>query len=671
MDRQAPVIGTVKRARQYRCPVVRVRLVGRLAVEVDGGAVALPPGRATEVLAWLAAHPGRHPRSRVAPIFWPDVSDATARASLRTALWSLRKALGPAGESVLAIDRHEVGLDGEALWVDVRSGLGGGANDVVLPGIEAEWADEVRAELRRSAAARLAEQGERAERDGDLATAVTAARALAELDRFSEEHHRLLLRRLVAAGDRAAAVREHEQYRRRLWDELRVRPSPATRDLVGEITSSGSAPAPATAGLPGRLARATPEVFVGREPEQATLQAAWRAAEAGRGPVVVLVCGEPGIGKTSLVARFAGEAHANGAKVLFGQAAEDELLPAEPFLGALGEHHALAPAELVDVVRRRVEAMAAAGPLLVVLDDFQWADSVSFAVLRRLARSDAAARLAVVVAYRPDGNARTRFAALEGDVSGREQLVRMEVDALSPDGTQALLAELDPGGGLSHQAARIHDDTGGNPLFVHELGRYLLDEGDGRGNLPDTVRTLVAARLNGLSPAAVEALAAAAVLGQRAELSVVLHMVTPGLDAIGGLEEAASLSLVDEESAGVHVFRHALVRSAVYEGVSKTRRAELHRRAADGIRAVHGGEGRHLCEIAEHRCAAVPPDSAAAAVADARLAGEWAIDSHCYDRAVVVLTKALPFAEGRARRELTVRRAVAFQRLSHALFDFA
>jgi predicted ATPase len=237
--------------------------------------------------------------------------------------------------------------------------------------------------------------------------------------------------------------------------------------------------------------------------------------------------------------------------------------------------------------------------------------------------------------------------------------------------TSSLLAQLDPAGSLAPRAERIHADTGGNPLFVKELGRYLLDAPATASPVPDTVRNVVTARLRRLSPAAAETVHAAAVLGVRAELPVVRHMVTPGLDVLGALDEAASSTLMDEASAGVHLFRHSLVRDAVYEGMSKSRRAELHRRAADAIRSVHGDEGRHLCDIAEHRCAAVPSDSPRAAVADARRAGAWAVDNHAYDRAVVVLTKALPFADDSTRSELTVRRAVAFQRLSHALFDLA
>ena len=151
------------------------------------------------------------------------------------------------------------------------------------------------------------------------------------------------------------------------------------------------------------------------------------------------------------------------------------------------------------------------------------------------------------------------------------------------------------------------------------------------------------------------------------EFAVVRQLAGPGSDPLGGLDEAAAAGFLDEDTAGVFTFRHALVRHAVYEAMSRSRRAELHRRAADAIAVVRTGDGLHLCDVAEHRCAAVPLAEASEAVAAARRATTWAVDNGAYDRAVLVLTKALPLAEGTDRRRLQVQRAIAFQRLYHEL----
>src|SRR5690348_15032759 len=77
--------------------MLRIRVLGDLAVELDGEQRSLPPGRAAALLGWLALNPGLHPRARLAPLFWPEVLDSSARASLRTAVWELRRSLGSAG----------------------------------------------------------------------------------------------------------------------------------------------------------------------------------------------------------------------------------------------------------------------------------------------------------------------------------------------------------------------------------------------------------------------------------------------------------------------------------------------------------------------------------------------------------------------------------------------
>src|ERR687886_2112453 len=91
--------------------MLRVRLLGELAVETDGGLVAPPSRPARELLAWLALHPGMHPRLELASRFWPDVLETSARASLRTTLHELRRAIG---DDAVVADRELVGLAGEA-----------------------------------------------------------------------------------------------------------------------------------------------------------------------------------------------------------------------------------------------------------------------------------------------------------------------------------------------------------------------------------------------------------------------------------------------------------------------------------------------------------------------------------------------------------------------------
>ena len=160
--------------------MLRVSLFGELTVELDGALLPPPPGsRARGLLGWLALHPGLHPRGDLAARFWPDVLDASARASLRSAAWALRGALGDAGERYLVATRDRIGLDGErGLWVDARAfaelAAAGRAEDALalcrgelLAGLDDEWVLAARDEHRERVAALLAGLADEAAAQGD------------------------------------------------------------------------------------------------------------------------------------------------------------------------------------------------------------------------------------------------------------------------------------------------------------------------------------------------------------------------------------------------------------------------------------------------------------------------------------------------------------------------
>src|SRR4051812_468619 len=130
-------------------PMLRVRTVGGLALEVDGVERPVPPGRPGRlVLAWLALNPGLHARSRVAGALWPDVREDSARQSLRNALTAARRALGVDGARHLVATRDRVGLDGVEVDVRTAAALAGEGRHAeaaaaldgdLLPGLDADW----------------------------------------------------------------------------------------------------------------------------------------------------------------------------------------------------------------------------------------------------------------------------------------------------------------------------------------------------------------------------------------------------------------------------------------------------------------------------------------------------------------------------------------------------
>ena len=294
--------------------MLRVRLVGEVGVEVDGEHRRLPNGRPLSLLGWLALNPGVHARTAVAPRFWPDVLDESARASLRSALWTLRRTLGDAS---LVATRDRVGLTPDA-WVDVLEAdrlCAAGRMDealalcegALLPGLEDEWVLEARDAHRQRTVAVLEALAVAAERQGDVRRAVELSRRQAALEPLSEEVHRALMRRLDEAGDRGAALAEYAELRSRLLARVRVGPSAETQAAAESLRAGVHTPAPVA--FPGRLLRADRATFVGRGPELERLDVAWRRVVCGGGPAqVVLLAGEAGIGKSRLASRFAAEA---------------------------------------------------------------------------------------------------------------------------------------------------------------------------------------------------------------------------------------------------------------------------------------------------------------------------------------------------------------------------
>jgi DNA-binding SARP family transcriptional activator len=328
--------------------VLRIRLFGGLTVECDGERLAAPSARrAWSLLAYLALSPGPHPRGEIAARFWPDVLDSSARASLRSAVWSLRRTLGAHADR-LCVDRNDVGLDRAELWVDAvafRELLDAGrAREAVelcagelLAGFEEEWALIARDEHRQLLLDALERLAARSDADGDADGALEYSRRAVAVDPLSEDAHRALIARLAAAGDLARALIVYRSLTERLRRELTVAPSPVTRELVRKLRLEGAepaetaetAPAPVTpasrenppvarpredgaAPRPGALRRASP--LVGRARELETLLEVWAQARAGSG-AVVCVHGEAGIGKTRLSSELLARAAGQGAAV--------------------------------------------------------------------------------------------------------------------------------------------------------------------------------------------------------------------------------------------------------------------------------------------------------------------------------------------------------------------
>ena len=644
--------------------VVRIRVLGALALEVDGAAASPPAGRpAQALLGWLALHPGIHARSEVAGRLWPDVLESSARASLRNALSGVRRALGPTADRVLIAGRETVGLAGEPeAWVDASAfdalisageheqALALCAGDL-LAGLGEDWvlaARDVYRECRGRALAMLADGAASA---GDFEQAIRYSRERVALDPFDEPAHRDLIGRL-AVSDRAGAITLYERLAERLRRELGVAVSPQTRALAdrvrgGELDhpvappcvpgSGGAAPALPRALLARRLATE----FVGRADALARLRALWAEVVAGEQRLAV-VAGEPGIGKTRLVTEFAATVQATGAGVLYGRAEEDVLLPYQPFVDAVRgavewgvavpdpdtlaaivpglmhrsprsaispEDPAAGPLRLFEAVRGSLETAATARPLLLVLDDLHWADRPTLRLLAYLAKRQLAPTLLLGAYRHTELTHGAPLFELLADLRRDVAVEEITLEGLGSGDVAALLAQTMRQPPDEPLLARVHAQTAGNPFFIEELSGHLRASADAALaadpiEIPANIQQAVAHRVARLGSHTVALLTAGAVLGPEFDLELAAELEGLPLDpALGALEHAVRGGLILEVpgAPGRFTFAHALVRDVLAGSITAARRARLHALAATALEPyAQRDPERHLADLVQH-----------------------------------------------------------------------
>jgi class 3 adenylate cyclase len=475
-------------------------------------------------------------------------------------------------------------------------------------------------------------------------------------------------------------------------------------DAIGVYELGWTATGPAVA-LPPTLAASERTRFVGRVDDRATVAAAVEQAAAGTRRTA-LVAGEPGIGKTRLVAAVAAEAHGRGITVLYGRCDPELGVAYQPVAEALGafvaacdgdllarhvEEHGGELARLVPDLARRVATLppprvgepegdrlrlfeavdsllAEAGleaPVLLVLDDLHWAARPTLLLLRHLARSERPAALAVVGTFRDtELGPEHPLTALLGDLRRLADVARVELRGLAEDDVAELLesAAGRPLGSLGRRLARmVHAETQGNPFFAGEVVRSLVaglaQAGDDHDldaiAIPEGVREVVRGRLARMGEATRQVLAAAAVVGS--DFPVDLVGETAGLSRedglLDGLDEALGQRLVVEgdEAGRQYSFAHAIVRGTIYRDLSAPRRADLHRRAGEAVERLRGTGGPELPALAHHFCEAAragTPGTAAKAAGYALGAARRAIDQLAYEQAADTLERAVAALEG-------------------------
>lgn len=542
----------MEQRRRVRGDTLGMRLLLALSPHVqrpDGRTVPLA-ARDALLLAWLALE-GPTPRARLAQLLWPDSEADAARNALRQRLFQLRRQFGEgllAGSAVVSL--------GEGVAHDLQDAdavLGQAAPD--QGGEIAAWLELQRERRRRRTRQSLVDLADMAEGARDYADALSHAHELRALEPLSEEAHRRVIRLHYLAGDRAAALLAFDRCEQVLKHEVGAPPSPETLALLSHIEAS----APAESGprphvLPASLVR--PPRRIGRDRECEALLAAWAAGDA------FLLLGESGMGKSRLLDDVAA---AWPGTVVVDARPGDEQVPlalVARLVERLCAHlPALMPHEVTRELRVRVAPQlseaprpagvrptprplapplravlglaAAASPLSLVFDDWQFADDASISLLAEVLGAPRLPGVRVAYASRTLAGPRAdeRIAALQAS----SHLRRVVLAPLALDDVQALVDTLQLGPGVAAGLAQaLVGRVGGNPLHILESLRHMLEAHrplvPEQVSAPGQVKQLVAARLAQLPDGPRQVLRLAAVAG--ADFSVELAEQVSGRGAL-------------------------------------------------------------------------------------------------------------------------------------------
>ena len=469
--------------------------------------------------------------------------------------------------------------------------------------------------------------------------------------------------------------------------------------------------------LPSRVETASLITFVGRAREREALDASLKAAEGGERRVV-LISGEPGIGKTALSSAFAHEAFGRGAVVLYGRCDEDLGIPYQPWSEALSHLVRHAPGDLLEahVAARGGELMALApdlatrtavglgvssdgeseryllfgavvdllarasalAPVVLVLDDLHWADRPTLQLLRHIVSADTSLCVLAIGTFREsDISSEHPLSETLAALHREAGVERLPLRGLGDDELLALL-ETAAGHEMTEDGVALRDtllaETEGNPFFVGEMLRHLAEtraifqDEHGRwiaspdlrtAGLPISIREVIGRRVARLGAQTQAVLSIAAVIGRDFDVDVLSRVVDVDDDTVIELcdRAVATAVLTESDVPGRYTFAHALIEHTLYDGLSASRRALAHRQVAETLEAMCGNDpAERIGELAYHWAHATQLQDTDKAIMYAQGAGDRALAQLAPDEAVRWYRDAVDLLD-RASAENLGRRA--------------
>ena len=440
--------------------------------------------------------------------------------------------------------------------------------------------------------------------------------------------------------------------------------------------------------------------LIGREKEITQLEAFWKRAEAGEGHLV-LISGEPGIGKTRLVEELTALALLRGGQIMEGHFHPELGVTYLGFREALQEYLRSIPAEQVDEIigasapeliklvpevesiigpvtpnppMGELEAerlrlfdhvtqflirLAKKAPILFVLEDLHWADGPSLAFLHFLLRNTHQLPVLVVGTYRESevDPVRPFYESLLS--MNRDRLyTRVALHGLGNKIVEKFVSNLLDGPVEKNLVSAIAKDTEGNPFFMEEVvkglvernhlnnksGKWRLDE-EIEQFIPQSIQIALGKRLDSLSTDTKKTLSFASILGREFDTDILLFMSTleedPLLDA---LDEALKAQLIIETRAhgrDTYRFSHALLSRVIYEGINPRRRMRFHQQAGEAIESVHSENMKEQIEALAYHFSHSSASAAEKAVKYGLQAAEKAVTVYAHEQAIQQYTEVL------------------------------
>ena len=712
--------------------MIEFRILGAFEAVREGRRLEIGTGRRRALLAVLLLHPNEVVSSdRLIDDLWAEQAPSTAPKIVQGYVSQLRKVFAGDGAGGLLVTQppgyvlrlRDGELDADrfsSLAAEGRAALAADSAQeaarvlreaLVLwrgpPLVDFAFDSFARDEIARLDELHLATLEDRI--DADLALGhhdgvVGELQTLVARHPLRERLRGQLMIALYRGGRQAEALQAYRVARAALREELGLEPGRSLQELEHAILRQDpELDAPSTAVVRAAEVERHEDrrPFVGRERELEVLLRALDDATAGRGRLV-LIGGEPGIGKSRLAEELTALAGERGAQVVWGRCWEGGGAPPYwPWVQALrscaGEQPPAGPgtSEIGDLVLRLarqasdapidtgrrsadrarfqlfdssalvLKNLSRSRPLVVVLDDLNWADGDSLLLLEFVSRELGEAAILLLGTYRDvELSRRHPLSQTMGELARESLFERVLLRGLSPDAVRAFVEATCSFAPDPALVRAVHTQTEGNPFFVREVVRLLMEEGvlapglepsseRWSTRIPEGVREAIGRRLERLSDSCNQCLTIASAIGREFSLVQLSRLIDELADdkILEALEEALAAHVIEElpGTAGSYQFVHSLMQGTLADELSQMRRARLHARIAEMLEELYGDAAEaHAAELAHHFAEAAAMVGTDKVVRYSRLAGEAALAAYAPEQALEHFERALTARGDRA-----------------------